>query len=93
LGDTDTLVALEKLGKVAANAMAETTVTLAVNQDLVVPRRRQEGNKIEKVVLTVLTLELWVERSFCVEENLPRTRCLKQLAWNFPTQVLQWFLM
>jgi hypothetical protein len=45
LSDTDTLVALEKLGKAAANAMAESTVTRAVNQDLVDATKKKETRK------------------------------------------------
>jgi DDE superfamily endonuclease len=45
LSDTDTLIALEKLGKAAANAMAETTVTRAVNQDLVDATKKKETRR------------------------------------------------
>lgn len=45
LSDTDTLLAFEKLGKAATNAMAETTVTRAVNQDLVDATKKKEKRK------------------------------------------------
>jgi hypothetical protein len=45
LSDTDTLLALEKLGKAAANAMAETSVTRSVNQDLVDATKKKEKRK------------------------------------------------
>jgi hypothetical protein len=45
LSDTDTLILLEKLGKAATNAMAEKTVTRAVNQDLVDATKKREKRK------------------------------------------------
>ena len=45
LNDTDTLVALDKLGKAAANAMAETRVTRAVNKDLVDATKKKETRR------------------------------------------------
>jgi hypothetical protein len=45
LSDTDTLLALEKLGKAAANAMAESTATRSVNQDLVDATKKKEKRK------------------------------------------------
>jgi hypothetical protein len=45
LSDTDTLIALEKLGKAAANAIAETTATRFVNQDLVEATKQREKRK------------------------------------------------
>ena len=45
LSDTATLIALEKLGKAAANAIAEITATCSVNQDLVEATKQREKRK------------------------------------------------
>src|SRR6266487_2135507 len=45
LSNTDTLIVLEKLGKAAANAIAKTTATRSVNQDLVEATKQREKRK------------------------------------------------
>jgi hypothetical protein len=45
LSDIDTLLAIEKLGKAAANAIAESKVTRSVNQDLVDATKKKEQRK------------------------------------------------
>jgi len=45
LNDIDTLLAIEKLGKAAANAIAESKVTRSVNQDLVDATKKKEQRK------------------------------------------------
>jgi hypothetical protein len=45
LSDTDTLTALEKLGKAATNALAETTATRSINQSLVEATKQREKRK------------------------------------------------
>jgi hypothetical protein len=45
LSDSDILIAIEKLGKAAANAMAEATATRSINQDLVEATKQREKRK------------------------------------------------
>lgn len=90
LSDTDTLIVLEKLGKAAANTVAEKTLTRAVNQDLVDATKKREKRKHQN-------REDGADGSYARvmgREELLRRRewrkGLRQLGRIFLTQALHW---
>ena len=90
LSDIDTLLAIEKLGKAAANAIAESKVTRSVNQDLVdATKKEQRRKQNQEEGVDGSHARVMGRQEILRRRNLLPKRSLRQPAKSFPTQVLQ----